>query len=684
MVITQSARLRAGTYRFPAPKDGAAITVRGTDITVDLRGVTLEGGEPLADPDSYTGVGVFIDGGRGITVRNGTIRGYKVGILAKKSSFLRLTGNDASYNWRPRLWSGIERESLADWLSYHDNDQDEWLRYGAAYYLSECDSAEVDNNRAVQGQNGLLITRSLKARIFNNTFSWMSGVGLGLYRTSDSLIQHNKLDWNVRGYSHGHYNRGQDSAGLLMYEQSSRNTVAYNSVTHGGDGLFLWAGQTTLNGGQGGSNDNRFTQNDFSHAVANGIEATFSRNVFVGNRIDDSWHGVWAGYSYDTVFAGNSFSGNGEAIAIEHGQNIQIRGNSFRGDETAIRLWSNPGDPGWGYTRHKDTRSRDYVIEGNRFEGTPTAVNILRTTGVRVKGNAFASVGNALQIGSEVGTLEFEPPGPAPAAPDTSAPPKLVGAIEARLPEDALRGRSTIVVDEWGPYDYRSPKLWPVGKLADRPLRLRVLGPVGKWSLKSIRGGTPSTREGVVPGELSITLPERGIDLEVTLEYVGGPVLTPRGQGYTAGARVPVTYTLFEPAIDWTVMFWKVETPTTLAAVQDIFSAAFKTSPLRSEAMTKLDFLTAGPISTGLPNDGAVLRADGVVTLPPGSYEMSVISDDGVRVWLDGKLVIDRWSVHASAVDRVLVPAGKHQLKVEYFEATGFAELQVRFWRKMP
>ena len=53
---------------------------------------------------------------------------------------------------------------------------------------------------------------------------------------------HNRIDWCVRGYSHGFYNRGQDSAGLLMYEQSSRNTVAYNSVTHGGDGLFLWAG----------------------------------------------------------------------------------------------------------------------------------------------------------------------------------------------------------------------------------------------------------------------------------------------------------------------------------------------------------------------------------------------------------------------------------------------------------
>ncbi len=112
---------------------------------------------------------------------------------------------------------------------------------------------------------------------------------------------HNRIDWCVRGYSHGFYNRGQDSAGLLMYEQSSRNMVAYNSITHGGDGLFLWAGQSTMDTGQGGSNDNLFQLNDFSHAVTNGIEATFSRNTFSRNRIDECWHGVWAGYSYGSI-----------------------------------------------------------------------------------------------------------------------------------------------------------------------------------------------------------------------------------------------------------------------------------------------------------------------------------------------------------------------------------------------
>src|SRR4029077_5062693 len=163
--------------------------------------------------------------------------------------------------------------------------------------------------------------------VWNNTFSWMSGLGMGLYRTSDSQIVHNRLDYCVRGYSHGFYNPGQDSAGLLMYEKGSRNVVAFNSITHGGDGVFLWAGQSTMDTGQGGANDNMFYGNDVSSAVANGIEATFSRNKFVKNRIEDCWHGIWGGYSFSSEIIGNSFAGNIDDIAIEHGQDIGIANN---------------------------------------------------------------------------------------------------------------------------------------------------------------------------------------------------------------------------------------------------------------------------------------------------------------------------------------------------------------------
>ena len=53
-----------------------------------------------------------------------------------------------------------------------------------------------------------------------------------------------------------------------------------------------------------------------------------------------------------------------------------------------------------------------------------------------------------------------------------------------------------------------------------------------------------------------------------------------------------------------------------------------------------------------------------------------------VRVWIDDRLAVDRWSVHESAIDRAAVAGGPHHLRVEYFEMTGWAELQLRFTRK--
>src|SRR6185503_7479002 len=171
--------------------------------------------------------------------------------------------------------------------------KDEWLESGAGIYLADSDDAEIDNTTIVQGQNGLMLARSNRAKVWNNTVSFLSGLGIALYRASENTIMHNRVDWCVRGYSHTFYNRGQDSAGILIYEQSNRNVVAFNSVTHGGDGLFLWAGQTTMDSGTGGANDNIFANNDFSWAPTNGMEATFSRNVFVRNRIVGSDHGLW-------------------------------------------------------------------------------------------------------------------------------------------------------------------------------------------------------------------------------------------------------------------------------------------------------------------------------------------------------------------------------------------------------
>ena len=686
MTIDRSARIRPGTYRLPSRAlDQPAISVRGAGITIDLTGVTIEGADPTADPDAFGGTAIAIEDSRGVTIRGGVIRGFKVGVLARRAPALHLTGLDVSHNWKPRLRSGIEQEHAADWLSFHQNDRDEWLRYGAGIYIAESDDAEIDRVRAVQGMNGLLVTRSARLRIWNNTFSFLSGVGIGLYRTTDSRIMHNRIDWCVRGYSHGFYNRGQDSAALLMYEQTSRNIVAYNSMTHGGDGVFLWAGQSTMDTGQGGANDNLFYDNDVSHAVANGIEATFSRNLFVRNRIDDSWHGIWGGYSFESLIAENTFSGNTEGIAIEHGQQITVRDNTFTGGETAIRLWANASqDPAWGYPKTRDTRSRDYLIANNRFQGVATAVSLARTAGVRLGANVHRNVASPLRQGADVldvveGSIDAALAARPTAAFPTPAP--LAGAINAKLRPGARRGRGTIIVDDWGPYDYLSPKLWPAGSPGERPLTLRVLGPQGRWTLASVRGATAAPQSGPVPGEVVITPIAPMVDFTVELEYTGTRIVTPRGQIIEAGRPSRFSYAMFDPAIEWTVNFWKFDRDSDPLAQPAAFAARLTTPPARTLRLPRLAYANARSLGEGFTTQVAAV-ATGSVSLPPGQYDLIVTSDDGIRLWVDDRLVLEDWTIHGPKDDRVPIVAGPHRLRLEYFQNTGAAALQVKVVRR--
>ena len=66
-----------------------------------------------------------------------------------------------------------------------------------------------------------------------------------------------------------------------------------------------------------------------------------------------------------------------------------------------------------------------------------------------------------------------------------------------------------------------------------------------------------------------------------------------------------------------------------------------------------------------------------------GVYRFSAVVDDGVRLYVDGSLVLDAWRIQpetAYTVDVSLTP-GSHTVTVEYFEDTGVATVQVSFTR---
>lgn len=66
-----------------------------------------------------------------------------------------------------------------------------------------------------------------------------------------------------------------------------------------------------------------------------------------------------------------------------------------------------------------------------------------------------------------------------------------------------------------------------------------------------------------------------------------------------------------------------------------------------------------------------------------GLYRFFARSDDGVRVWVDGQIIIDEWRIQAAAgfYHDLVLNAGNHTIVVEYYEDTGRAEVYV-WWEK--
>jgi parallel beta-helix repeat protein len=669
LVIDASVRVRPGTYHIPADSS-AAIRISGDDISVDFSGAVLVGSTDVENPDTFTGTGILIEPGSNIAVKGATVKGYKVAIRARDTPGLAIADSDLSYNWRQRLKSTIEREHLDDWMSYHNNEADEWLRFGAAVYARGCSNCLFENITVTGGQNGLMLTEVNDSIIRDNTIVFNSSLGVGMYRSSRNLVTANRLNYNVRGYSHGVYNRGQDSAAILVYEQSSDNEFSFNSATHSGDGFFLWAGQTTMDTGEGGANGNLIYRNDFSFAPTNGIEITFSKNTVLENYIEGCWHGIWGGYSWDTVIAGNTFVDNEEHIAIEHGQGIRIQENVFLGGDVGVKLWERASQPAdWGYSAARDVASQGFEIRENRFHSVGIAGQISDTKRSRVHAN--------LPIAS--GDWELER-----TAPETLFDNFLVddGAPRRDLYDrpDLHRDRSYILVDEWGPHDFRSPVLWPRSPRRAREQWFEVVGPAGNWRITGTEGiDSLSATSGQSGDSLRVWLSDAGtLDVKIDAIFAAHLPVTdrfgrvpPQGQPYHFG------YSFFFVPMDWDVDFWIWdENESDPRSQPEAFTKVVSGPPVHSFTTDDLGFNWSRSPAEGLPPDYFATRAVGRVDVPAGTYVLDLTSDDGVRVRLDGEVIHEDWTWHPPKQEVLTLElGGAHLIEIEHFEINGFAAL---------
>ena len=94
-------------------------------------------------------------------------------------------------------------------------------------------------------------------------------------------------------------------------------------------------------------------------------------------------------------------------------------------------------------------------------------------------------------------------------------------------------------------------------------------------------------------------------------------------------------------------------------------------TPVFTTVLPKLDFEIGGSPAPGVPQDYSARWSGEVLPPATGSYEIAVKVDDGVRVWIAEKLVIDQWEGNAPTVftGSVNLTAGvRAPIVVEFFD----------------
>jgi hypothetical protein len=84
-----------------------------------------------------------------------------------------------------------------------------------------------------------------------------------------------------------------------------------------------------------------------------------------------------------------------------------------------------------------------------------------------------------------------------------------------------------------------------------------------------------------------------------------------------------------------------------------------------------------------VPRDNFSVRWTRTVAFSSGTYRFTVESDDGVRVWIDGGLVIDEWhdTVGETYSVQRSMSEGAHTMRIEYYEHLGLAHIDFEWER---
>jgi beta-glucosidase len=105
-------------------------------------------------------------------------------------------------------------------------------------------------------------------------------------------------------------------------------------------------------------------------------------------------------------------------------------------------------------------------------------------------------------------------------------------------------------------------------------------------------------------------------------------------------------------------------------------------APALTRRDSTVDFhWTLNPPGAGIPLEWYSVRWTGTLTAGPRTIRrLGVSGNDGYRLYLDGKLLIDDWTERSSGsrlADLALAPGTSHTIRLEYFETTGNGQVRL-------
>ena len=108
------------------------------------------------------------------------------------------------------------------------------------------------------------------------------------------------------------------------------------------------------------------------------------------------------------------------------------------------------------------------------------------------------------------------------------------------------------------------------------------------------------------------------------------------------------------------------------------------TPALTRTEVVNFDWASNAP-GTGIGRDNFSVRWTGEVkTTVAGAYRFRTVSDDGVRLWVNGVQVINNWTLHSATTNTSnsinLAANTRYVIRMEYYEQTGSAVARLQ-WR---